>query len=141
MATEASAPQRAKELSEAQIEQLQGVYSGALKGAVAECGVESVPDLLLDMAKRMEHEARRLKAGPPVDAKASHTQLMIALGKKEENVMKGGFDEGPSLPQKVLDMAYHMFYILYGDRGLRGPRYLQPLRCARAETVVGFGQD
>ena len=82
MATEATAPQRAKELSEAQIEQMQGVFTGALNGAVAECGVESVPDLLLDMAKRMEHEARRLKAGPPVDAKASHTQLMISLGKK-----------------------------------------------------------
>ena len=37
---------------------MQGVFTGALNGAVAECGVESVPDLLLDMAKRMEQEAR-----------------------------------------------------------------------------------
>ena len=102
--TEATAPQRAKELSEAQIEQLQGVFSGALNGAVKKCGVESVPDLLLDMAKRMEQEARRLKAGPPVDAEASHTQLMIALGKKEENVMDF---MGPSKGEGVPEVAFY----------------------------------
>jgi len=101
MAT-ATATVQAKELSEAQIEQLQGVFTGALNGAVAKCGVESVPELLLDMAKQMEREARRLNAGPPVDVKASHTQLMIALGKKEENVMDhygGAKGKGEGVPE------------------------------------------
>ena len=107
MTTQAPASEKAKELSEAQIEQLQGVYSGALKGAVAECGVESVPDLLLDMAKRMEQEARRLKAGPPVDARASHTQLMIALGKKEETKTACNIGEKDWIPEGVPEVAFY----------------------------------
>ena len=99
-----STPERAAELSEAQIEQLQGVFTGALNGAVAKCGVESVPELLLDMAKQMEREARRLNAGPPVDAKASHTQLMISLGKKEEHVMDDG---GPSKGEGVPEVEFY----------------------------------
>jgi len=43
-------------------------------------------------------------AGPPVDAKASHTQLMIALGKKEENVMD---DHGPSKGEGVPEVAFY----------------------------------
>ena len=99
-----SATERTKELSEAQIEQLQNVFTGALNGAVAKCGVESVPELLLHMAKQMEQEARRLNAGPPVDVRASHTQLMIALGKKEENVMD---DDGPSKGEGVPEVAFY----------------------------------
>ena len=104
MATEASASKKAKELSKAQIEQLQGVFSGALNGAVAECGVESLPALLRYMAKQMEHEASTLDGDrPPLsdeEVKASHTQLMISLGKKEENVMDA-FDSanGEGVPE------------------------------------------
>ena len=38
------------------------------------------------------------------EAKASHTQLMIALGKKEENVMK---DTGPSKGEGVPEVAFY----------------------------------
>ena len=87
MATEAPAPKQAKELSEAQIEQLQGVFTGALNGAVAECGVESVPVLLRHIAKRLEREASTLDADrPPLsdeEVKASHTHMNAAKGNCE----------------------------------------------------------
>ena len=45
-------------------------------------------------------QGKAADAGPPVDAKASHTQLMISLGKKEENV-NGPFDsaKGEGVPE------------------------------------------
>ena len=62
-------------------------------------------------AERLEREASTLDADrPPLsdeEVKASHTQLMIALGKKEENVMKGGFAEGPSKGEGVPEVAFY----------------------------------
>ena len=108
MAMRAGASEKATELSEAQIEQLQGGFTGALNGAVAECGVESVPALLRHIAKWLEREASTLDADkPPLsyeDVKASHTQLMIALGKKEENVMDY---HGPSKGEGVPEVAFY----------------------------------
>ena len=49
-------------------------------------------------------QGKAADAGPPVDAKASHTQLMIALGKKEEHVMDA---MGPSSGEGVPEVAFY----------------------------------
>jgi len=60
------------------------------------------------MAKRLEREASTLDTDrPPLsdeEVKASHTQLMVALGKKEENVMD---DRGPSMGEGVPEVAFY----------------------------------
>ena len=87
MTTEAPAPEPVNDLSDEEIERLEDIMSVTLTEAVEKCGAHGLPTLLRHIAKRLEREASTLDADrPPVDAKASHTQLMISLGKKEENV-------------------------------------------------------
>ena len=49
-------------------------------------------------------QGKAADAGPPVNAKASHKQLMIAPGKKEENMMESS---GPSRGEGVSEVPFY----------------------------------
>jgi len=108
MATAALAPEQVNEISDEEIERLEEIMSDTLTEAVEKCGSQGLPTLLRHMAKRLEREASTLDADrPPLsdeEVKASHTQLMVALGKKEENVMDV---MGPSIGEGVPEVAFY----------------------------------
>jgi len=108
MATAEPEPEPVNEISDEEIQRLEEIMSDTLTEAVEKCGAHGLPTLLRHMAKRLEREASTLDADrPPLsdeEARESHAQLMIALGKKEENVMDC---DGPSKGEGVPEVAFY----------------------------------